>query len=123
MDLSTTYLGLRLTHPLMPGASPLVDDLDTVRALEDAGASAIVMHSIFEEQISGQQGRFAVDPERYLEQVRRVASAVAVPVIGSINGTSAGAWTEYASLIEAAGASAIELNFYYLAADVTESGM
>jgi len=146
MDLSTTYLGLELPHPLMPGASPLVDDLDTVRRLEDAGAAAIVMHSLFEEQIESEQlgtlrvmeahaesfaealsyfpraDEFALDPDRYLEQVRRIREAVAVPVIASLNGVSDAGWLEYARLIEQAGADALELNVYYVATEPHETG-
>ena len=112
MDLSTTYLGFPLSSPLMPGASPLVDDLDTVKLLEDAGASAIVMHSLFEEQITREQlgavhnilvhensfaealsyfpppDDFALGPEQYLDQVRRIKGAVSIPVIASLNGTT-----------------------------------
>ena len=146
MDLTTTYLGLKLAHPLMPGASPLVDDLDTVRRLEDAGAAAIVMHSLFEEQINGENqvalredearsfgtlesdshfpriDPFTLDPDRYLEQVRRIKAAVRVPVIGSLNGTTPGGWVESARLIEQAGADALELNVYFLATDPEETG-
>jgi dihydroorotate dehydrogenase (fumarate) len=146
MDLSTTYLGLKLPHPLMPGASPMVDDLDTVRRLEDAGASAIVMHSLFEEQIVheevGQQlhlaavaessaealtyfpgpAAFALGPDEYLELVARLKSAVDVPVIASLNGTTPESWVEYARLIEHAGADGLEINFYYLATDPIENG-
>ena len=109
VDLTTTYLGLRLSHPLMPGASPLVDDLGAVRRLEDAGAAAIVMHSLFEEQITHEglaaerieehaesnaealsyfptASAFALGPDTYLEQVRRIRAAVSVPVIASLNG-------------------------------------
>jgi dihydroorotate dehydrogenase (fumarate) len=145
MDLSTTYLGFALPHPLMPGASPMVDDLDTVRRLEDAGAAAIVMHSLFEEQIVQEQvttfahaeahadsfgealsyfpspDAFALGPDDYLEQVRRIKEAVRVPVIGSLNGVSLGGWLEYARLIEQAGADALELNVYMVAADPGES--
>ena len=146
MDLSTTYLGFKLSHPLMPGASPLVDDLDTVRRLEDAGAAAIVMHSLFEEQISREQmatfvhteshgqsfaealsyfpspEAFALGPEEYLEQVRKVKQAVSVPVVGSLNGFTLGGWLDHAKLIEQAGADALELNVYALAGDPGESG-
>lgn len=146
MDLSTDYLGLRLKHPLMPGASPLVDDLDVVRRLEDAGASAIVMHSLFEEQITHEQmgmleareaaafispeargffpslDRYALGPEAYLEQVRRIKDAVAVPVIASLNGITASGWTRHARLIEEAGADALELNVYGLATDPDMDG-
>ncbi|MCG6927585.1 MAG: dihydroorotate dehydrogenase-like protein [Acidobacteria bacterium] len=145
MDLSTTYLGLKLPHPLMPGASPMVDDIDNVRRLEDAGASAIVMHSLFEEQISREQvatfvhteshgqsfaealtyfpspEAFALGPEEYLEHVRKVKQAVSVPVIGSLNGFTHGGWLDYARLIEQAGADALELNVYFLGSDPAES--
>lgn len=141
MDLSTTYLGLKLPHPLMPGASPLVDDLDMVRRLEDAGAAAIVMHSLFEEQIIGEQvadqrvvdvhcdshaeassyfpspREYALGPEEYLEQISSIKKAVRVPVIGSLNGTSRGGWLRYAKLIEEAGADALELNVYTVSTD------
>ena len=145
MDLSTRYLGFTLPHPLMPGASPLVDDLDTVKRLEDAGAAAIVMHSLFEEQITRDDlgvvhdilvneestaealsyfprpDDFALGPDRYLEQLRRVKAAVGVPVIGSLNGTTAEGWLSYAGQIQEAGADAIELNFYHVATDPRES--
>lgn len=143
MDLATRYLGLTLAHPFMPGASPLVDDMDTVRRLEDAGAAAIVMHSLFEEQIVGEQratahymeapaesfaealsffptpDEFALGPEEYLQQLRRIKDAVSCPVIASLNGTTAGGWLEYATLIAEAGADALELNMYQLATDPT----
>ena len=145
MDLSTSYLGLQLAHPLMPGASPLVDDLDTVRRLEDAGAAAIVMHSLFEEQITHEQMGaqrylyeledthaearsyfpdsriFALGPDEYMEQIQRIRRAVGVPVIASLNGVSLGGWLDYARGIEGAGAHALELNLYHLATDVNES--
>lgn len=145
MDLSTRYLGLALPHPFMPGASPLVDDLDQVRRLEDAGAAAIVMHSLFEEQITREQLAFfthteapaesfaeatsyfptpdelTLGPEEYLEQLRRVRAAVSVPVIGSVNGHTPGGWLDYARLIEQAGADALELNVWQLAVDPDES--
>ena len=146
MDLSTTYLGFKLSSPLMPGASPLVDDLDNVKRLEDAGASAIVMHSLFEEQIAHEQlghvvnvemhedafaealsyfprpEEYRLGPEKYLEQVRKIKAAVKVPVIGSLNGTSPAGWLEYAKLIAEAGADALELNLYYLATNAWETG-
>lgn len=146
MDLSTTYLGLRLPHPLMPGASPLSENLDQVRRLEDAGAAAIVMHSLFEEQIENElSGRtrhlesheesFAealsyfpagldetFGPDRYLEQVRRIKEAVAVPVIASLNGATPSGWVQYAFLLEQAGADALELNVYYVGSNVGETG-
>jgi dihydroorotate dehydrogenase (fumarate) len=146
MDLSTTYLGFPLPHPLMPGSSPLVDDLDMVRRLEDAGAAAIVMHSLFEEQIVGEElathhglaapsesnaealsylpdpAAFALGTNDYLEQLQRIKAAVAVPVIASLNGTTPESWIEYARLIEQAGADALEVNIYELATDPLESG-
>jgi len=146
MDLTTRYLGLSLAHPFVPGASPLVDDLDMVRRLEDAGAAAIVMHSLFEEQIvqerSGlthqlrkdanasseamsyfpEPAAYALGPDRYLEQLLRIKQRVAVPVIASLNGTTPEGWLEYARLIERAGADALELNFYHVATDLLEDG-
>ena len=145
MDLSTTYLGLELPHPFISGASPLADDLDTVRKLEDAGAAAIIMRSLFEEQLVQEQvatdwhmaspadsfaealtylpdpETFHLGPGEYLEQLARVKGAVAVPVIGSLNGTTLGGWLEYARLIQEAGADALELNVYRLAADPDET--
>lgn len=146
MDLSTTYLGFRLPHPLIPGASPLASDFDTIRRLEDAGAAAIVLPSLFEEQISADalgtehhmlahEGshaeaesyfplaeEFAMGPDRYLGHVRRVSNAVQVPVIGSLNGTSPEGWLDYARLIQDAGADALELNFYHVATDPKQDG-
>jgi dihydroorotate dehydrogenase (fumarate) len=118
MDLSTRYLGMLLPHPFMPGASPLADDLDMVLRLEDAGASAIVMPSLFEEDIVKYDGH----PDRYLEQVLRIKRRVRVPVIASLNGTTPDAWLRYAGMIERAGADAIELNFYHVATDLAETG-
>jgi dihydroorotate dehydrogenase (fumarate) len=123
MKLTTRYLGLELAHPFMPGASPLADSLDSVRALEDAGASAIVMRSLFEEQILRPRfaaSGFAFGPDRYLEQLRRIKAAVSVPVIASINGTTTEGWLKYARLLQRAEADAIELNFYHLATDPSE---
>jgi dihydroorotate dehydrogenase (fumarate) len=123
MNLTTHYLGLELAHPFMPGASPLADNLDSVRELEDAGASAIVMRSLFEEQILRPRhagSGFAFGPDRYLEQLRRIKAAVSVPVIASINGTTTEGWLKYARLLERADADALELNFYHLATDPSE---
>lgn len=146
MDLTTHYLGLTLPHPIMPGASPMVDDLDVVKRLEDAGAAAIVMHSLFEEQIVREQvssfrhmdgvgnsfaealsffpepEHFALGPDAYLEQIRRIKRAVDVPVIASLNGTSLGGWLDYAKLMQDAGADALELNVYAVSADPEASG-
>jgi len=145
MDLSTRYLGFDLPHPLMPGASPLSDDLDAVRRLEDAGAAAIVMHSLFEEQIEQEQilafeateshahsfheatsflppaDAFSLGPGEYLEQIRRIKEAVRVPVIASLNGASLGGWLRYAELMQQAGADALELNVYTLATRAEET--
>src|SRR5262245_25198947 len=141
-DFSTTYLGLRLGSPFVAGASPLADTLDGARRLEDAGAAAIVFHSLFEEQITrATTGRihhmdpldrrfataiadfpapetFALSPHGYLEHLRRVKTAVGIPVIGSLNGTSAEAWLKFARLIEQAGADALELNAYEVVTDL-----
>jgi dihydroorotate dehydrogenase (fumarate) len=145
-DLGTTYLGLRLAHPFVAGASPLADDLDTVRRLEDGGCAAIVMRSLFEEQITAAQSgrihnldplepqfaailsyfpepeRYALGPDEYLEQLRRIKDAVAVPVAGSLNGTSAETWLSFAQQIEQAGADALELNMYDIVVDPRQSG-
>ena len=124
MKLTTRYLGLELAHPFMPGASPLADTLDSVRQLEDAGASAIVMRSLFEEQIVRERfgpSGFAIGPDTYLEQVRRIKARVSIPVIASINGTTTEGWLKYARLLQKAEADAMELNFYHLATDPGES--
>ncbi|HXF62095.1 MAG TPA: dihydroorotate dehydrogenase-like protein [Caldilineaceae bacterium] len=145
MDLSTTYLGLRLKHPVVPSASPLSQTLDGVRRLEDAGAPAIVLPSLFEEQIEGEShlldhylsygtesysealsyfpemSRYAVGPERYLELIGNAKRAVDVPVIASLNGVSTGGWIEYARLMQEAGADALELNIYLVAADLHQT--
>ncbi len=146
MNLETEYLGLKLPHPIMPGASPLVDSLDTVRALEDAGAAAIVMHSLFEEQIIRdqwsthqhqavsegitpeastffpEQEDYMLGPEEYLATVQRLKETVDIPVIASLNGSSMGGWVDYARLIEQAGADALEINTYHVATNPEESG-
>lgn len=147
MDLTTSYLGLKLPHPLMPGASPLSADLGMVRRLEDAGAAAIVLHSLFEEQVRSEQFRQEQDvqaaedtffealtyhprreeylsfgPAQYLERLRRVKETVSVPVIASLNGVTPGTWVEYATQCQQAGADALELNVYFLAADPLVSG-
>jgi dihydroorotate dehydrogenase (fumarate) len=145
MNLSSTYLGLALAHPFIAGASPLSHHLDTVKRVEDGGAAAIVMHSLFEEQITLERSRrihhmdpedeefasllaayppperyaFAVD--EYLEHIRRVKRAVAIPVIGSLNGVTREAWLNVAREIEQAGADALELNMYEVAADPADS--
>lgn len=145
MDLKTNYLGLELKHPLIAGASPMSDDLDKLRALEDGGIAAITMYSLFEEQITqnlvdsedvvgpyeesfveaasyfSEVGLLERGVETYLDQLERVKAALDVPVIGSLNGTREGEWANYATLIESAGVDALELNLYYLATDFDTS--
>jgi dihydroorotate dehydrogenase (fumarate) len=144
MDLSTSYLGLALRNPFMPGASPLADDLGVVRQLEDSGAGAIVLRSLFEEQVVRAETGYLVGapgytlaeglsflphpdphalwPEEYLRRVAQVKAAVSIPVIASLNGTSRGGWLRYAALIEQAGADALELNVYHALSDRGRSG-
>ena len=125
VDLSTSYLGLKLAHPLVPGASPLSYELDSILRLEDAGAPAIVLHSLFEEQISADPLRTArapTDPVGYLEHLNRIKESVHVPVIASLNGTTDEGWTSFASLVEQAGADALELNVYHLSTNLWTSG-
>ncbi|MCB9697027.1 MAG: dihydroorotate dehydrogenase-like protein [Alphaproteobacteria bacterium] len=145
MDLSTPFMGMRIRNPLVVGASPLSDDLDACRRLEDAGVGAIVMRSLFMEQIERERQALmdhaddvhdahaealsylpptafgAGGPNAYLEQVRRLKQAVSVPVVASLNGIAVGAWVRYASLLEEAGADGLELNVYYLPLDGAES--
>jgi dihydroorotate dehydrogenase (fumarate) len=147
MNLKTEYLGLDLTHPIIAGASPLADDIDKVRALEDSGIAAITMYSLFEEQITqnivgteahlgAYENSFSeaasyfpeVDllergVDSYIEQIQKVKDAVDVPVIGSLNGTRDSGWVNYAKLIEEAGADALELNLYFLATDLVEDAL
>jgi dihydroorotate dehydrogenase (fumarate) len=144
-DLKTTYLGFDLAHPFIPAASPLTADADGIRKLADAGAPAVVMHSLFEEQIAGEAqalnhyleagsesyaealsyfpavGDFHAEPDEYLDNLRKAKQAVAIPVIASLNGTTAGGWTGYAKKMEEAGADAIECNVYYIPTDARET--
>lgn len=146
VDLTTEYLGLKLTNPLVPSASPLSKDLDSARRLEDAGASALVMYSLFEEKIEAeaqQMERFFYQQaighgeadsfhpvsdniqtyqEQYLEHLQQLKSSLAIPIIASLNGTSLGGWVEYGKQLQQAGADALELNIYHLAANSDESG-
>jgi len=146
MDLSTTYLGLKLAHPFLPGASPLADELAVARRLEDAGAPALVMRSLVEEQIARERidaylhahrhgesfaeavsyfpspERFTFGPEEYLDHVRRLKDSLSIPVIASVNGTRPGGWLDYPRLIEQEGADALELNLYQLALDPDVTG-
>jgi|SRR5215204_1359705 len=144
MNLATTYLGMRLPHPLVVGAGPLTDDLDTAKELEDQGAAAVVLRSMFEEEIAGEQmesffnteshnessaeatsyepdPESAFGPDEYLEHLRRVKEALGIPVMASLNGSSAGGWTSYARLLEQAGADAVELHLYHAASDASRS--
>lgn len=142
IDLSTTYMGLKLAHPIVPSSGPLSNSIDRIKRLEDAGAPAITMYSLFEEQIEEESqildhylnygtdtfaealsyfpdmGRYNVGPDEYLNLIRKAKQSVAVPIIGSLNGVSDGGWAEYAKKIEQAGADALELNIYYVATDM-----
>ena len=145
MDLATTYLGIRLPHPLIVGAGPLGDDLDRVKQLEDAGAAMLVLRSLYEEEITGEQmdtffnveshndsfpeaGTFspeplaALGPEEYLEHLRRVKAAVGIPVVASLNGITPGGWISYARLCEEAGADGLVMftRFHKVDIDVDE---
>jgi dihydroorotate dehydrogenase (fumarate) len=146
LDLTTRYLGLELKNPLVASASPLSKKVDIVRRLEDSGAAAVVMYSLFEEQITHESreldhylergthsyaeslsyfpdlDHYNLGPEPYLEHLHRIKAAVSIPVIGSLNGVSSGGWVEYAHKIEQAGADALELNIYYLPTDIDLSG-
>lgn len=145
MKLTTRYMGLTLDCPLIASASPLNTDIGNIRRLEDAGAGAVVLPSLFEEQIEAEAERqdhlvgmgsesspeassyfpaaaeYRVGPDQYLDLVERASSAVAIPVIASLNGTTDEGWISYARLIEQAGAKALELNIYFIPADITTS--
>lgn len=146
MDLSTTYMGLKLKNPIVPSASPLSQNVDTVKKLEDAGAAAVVVYSLFEEQINHESGElnhylsyhaesyaealnyfpepdeFKLTPYQYLDHIANLKKSVNIPVIGSLNGISTGGWVQYAKNIEQAGADALELNVYYIPANPKISG-
>lgn len=141
MDLTTSYLGMTLRTPLVPSASPLSEEIANIRRMEDAGAAAIVLYSLFEEQLvldrfelhhhltAGTESfaealtyfpeatDYHLGPEGYLEHIRKAKAAVGIPVIASLNGTSLGGWTSYAQQMQAAGADALELNVYYIPTD------
>lgn len=145
MNLSTTYLGLKLRTPLVPSASPLTENLDNLKRLEDAGASAVVFHSLFEEQVRAERLEldqhftrgthsyaesltyfpakedFAVGTELYATHIRRAKESLGIPVIASLNGSTFGGWTTFSRQIEAAGADAMELNFYAVPTDADRS--
>lgn len=146
MDITTQYMGLKLRSPIVPSASPLSKNLDSIRRLEDAGAPAITMYSLFEEQITLESQQldhflsygaesfaeavsyfpdmqsYNVGPEEYLNLISNAKQATSIPIIGSLNGVSAGGWTSYAQKIEQAGADALELNIYYIAANPDVTG-
>jgi dihydroorotate dehydrogenase (fumarate) len=112
MDLTTSYLGLSLRSPLVPSASPLSEKMDNVRAMEQAGAAAVVFHSLFEEQTEAVAPQFRVDPTTYLEHIAEAKGGVVIPIIASLNCTTLGGWISYARRITEAGADALELNIY-----------
>jgi dihydroorotate dehydrogenase (fumarate) len=146
MNLTTNYLGLELKNPIVPSAGPLSHEISNIKAMEDAGAAAVVLYSLFEEEIeheslelhhhtTAHQDSFAealdyfpepfdfkVGPEKYLEHIRKAKEAVDIPVIASLNGKSVGGWIDYAKKIEQAGADALELNIYFLASDSKKPG-
>jgi len=145
MDLSTTYLGLNLKNPIVPSASPLSHTLDSMKRLEDAGAAAVVMYSLFEEQISHEAAEldhymqygtesfaeatsyfpeadeYNLGPEEYINHIHEAKEALGIPVIGSLNGVSTGGWISYAKKIEEAGADALELNVYHIPTNPQQS--
>src|SRR5580765_3126898 len=147
MDLTTNYLGMVLKNPIVASSSPLSHTVDSIRRLEDVGTAAVVMYSLFEEQIGFDsyyvdyhltQGidsyaesisyfpdmqSYNIGPDKYLNLIRSAKEAVRIPIIGSLNGTSVGGWTDYATLIEEAGADALELNVYYLPASTEVTGI
>jgi len=147
MNLTTNYLGMTLKNPIVASSSPLSHTVDSIRRLEDAGVAAVVMYSLFEEQIGFDsyyidyhltQGTdsyaesisyfpdmqsYNVGPDEYVNLIRRAKEAVDIPIIGSLNGASVGGWTDYATLIEEAGADGLELNIYYLPTSTQISGI
>ncbi len=146
MDLRANYMGLELKNPLVVSACPLSRDVDNVRRMEDAGAAAVVMFSLFEEEIRHEMleldhfldygthsfaealdyfpehEQYDVGPHAYLEHVRALRAAVDIPIIGSLNGVAVGGWVEYARLIEDAGADALELNIYHIPTEIEQCG-
>jgi len=146
MDLKTTYLGMELKNPIVPSASPLSEKIDNLKRMEDAGASAVVMHSLFEEQINQESHsldhylsygsesyaealnyfpeahEYKVGPEGYLNLIREAKEKLGIPVIGSLNGVSTGGWIDYARRIQQAGADALELNIYYMSTKIEMPG-
>lgn len=146
MDISTKYMGMKLKNPIVPSASPLMYEVSSIKKLEEAGAAAVVLHSLFEEQITHEalelnylttQGSesyaeavtyfpepevYHLGPDEYLNHIKKVKDAVNIPVIASLNGVTTGGWLEYASKIEAAGADGLELNIYFIPTNPNQSG-
>jgi dihydroorotate dehydrogenase (fumarate) len=146
MDLTTTYLGKKLKSPLVVSATPLTEDIGNIKKMEDAGAGAVVLHSLFEEQIRQEQydiemgtaagsyssaevmsyfpepDEYRLSTDEYLEQIRKAKQAVNIPIIASLNGSSMGGWTEYAKKMQDAGADALELNIYWIPTKMDMSG-
>jgi len=146
IDLSTTYMGMPLKNPIVPSASPLSHTIESIKQVEEAGAAALVMYSLFEEQIQlesqqldhhlsyftesfaesldffPEMGAYRIGPEEYLHLIQRAKDAVNIPIIGSLNGITAGGWVEYGKMIEEAGADGLELNVYYIPTDPELSG-
>jgi dihydroorotate dehydrogenase (fumarate) len=146
VDLTTNYLGFKLKHPIVPSASPLSETIDGICKMEDAGASAVVMYSLFEEQINAESHQldhylsygidsfaealnyfpdmetYKVGPDEYLNLINKAKSVTTIPIIGSLNGVSSGGWIDYAKKIEQAGADALELNIYYIPTDIGLTG-
>src|SRR5947209_1854190 len=146
MNLKTNYLGLELRNPLVASASPMCKELDLLKRMEDSGAGAIVLHSLFEEQINAEQNalddflwqgtdvgaesttvfadvpQYQIGPEAYLEHVRKAKAALKIPVIASLNGVAVGGWVRYAEMMEQAGADGLELNIYFLPTDADLPG-
>ncbi len=147
MDLTTRYLGMNLRTPLVPSASPLSDELEGIKRMEDAGASAIVLHSLFEEQVKSEQetiqyhlmygtdsfpesltffpkpSEFITGPEEYLSSIRKAKDAIRIPIIASLNGTAIGGWIDYARQIQQAGADALELNIYSIPTELDRTSI
>ncbi len=125
MDLTTTYLGIKLRTPIVPSASPLSEDIDKIKQMEQAGASAVVLHSLFEEEAEAAtpaRREFLVGPKAYLEQISRAKSVVKIPIIASLNCTTLGGWISYTRQITEAGADALELNIYRIPTQLEVTG-
>jgi dihydroorotate dehydrogenase (fumarate) len=145
-DLSVRYLGLNLSNPVVVSASPLCEDIENIRRMEDAGAAAVVLHSLFEEQLTleslqldrsmshgsdsnpeglsflPEMARYNLGPDGYLDHIRKAKKAVSIPIIASLNGASRGGWVKYARKIQEAGADALELNIYLIPTKLDQTG-